>query len=83
MQKYDAEAEVNAEAAVRPAMTSVGCFWPTDTKRLPTPASQLDNRPGFFYECVDGCFATCTVPTSVDIFLNNLNSIHKQIQSTK
>ena len=83
MQKYDAEAEVNAEIEVQPAMTSVGCFLPMDTKRLPTPALELDHRRGFFYECVDDYFATFTEPTSVDVFLNNLNSIHKQIQSTK
>ena len=64
-------------------MTSVGCFWPMDTKRLLTPALELDYRPGFFYECVDDCFATFTEPASVDVFLNNLNSMHKQIKSKK
>ena len=40
-------------------------------------------RPSFFYRYVDDCFATFTEPTSIDIFFNNLNSAHKQIQFTK
>ena len=41
------------------------------------------HRPSFFCRYVDDCFATFTEPTSIDIFFNNLNSIHKQIQFTK
>ena len=40
------------------------------------------HRPNF-YRYVDDCFATFTEPTSIDIFFNNLNSIHKQIQFPK
>ena len=41
------------------------------------------HRPSFFCRYVDDCFATFTEPTSFDIFFNNLNCIHKQIQFTK
>ena len=41
------------------------------------------HRPSFFCRYVDDCFATFTEPTSIDIFFNNLNSIHKLIQFTK
>ena len=41
------------------------------------------HRPSFFCRYVDDCFATFTEPTSIDIFVNNLNCIHKQIHFTK
>ena len=45
-------------------------------------APQL-HRPSFFCRYMDDCFATFIEPTSINIFFNNLNSIHKQIQFTK
>ena len=57
---------------MRPAVTSLGRFWPMDTKRLSTPALELDHRPSYFYQYVDAYFATITEPTSVNVFLNNL-----------
>ena len=45
-----------------------------------TPPS---HRPNFFCRYVDDCFATFPNPTSIDIFLTNLNNIHSQIQFTK
>ena len=39
--------------------------------------------PNFFCRYVDDCFATFPNPTSIDIFLTNLNNIHNQIQFTK
>ena len=45
-----------------------------------TPPS---HRPNFFCRSVDDCFATFPNPTSIDIFLTNLNKIHSQIQFTK
>ena len=41
------------------------------------------HRPSFFCQYVNDCFATFTTPTSIDIFFNNLNNIHKQNQFTK
>ena len=41
------------------------------------------HRPTFFCRYVDDCFATFPDPSSIDIFLNYLNQIHKQIQFTK
>ena len=45
-----------------------------------TPPS---HRTNFFCRYVDDCFATFPNPTSIDIFLTNLNDIHNQIQFTK
>ena len=39
--------------------------------------------PSFFCWYIDGCFPTFTEPTFMDIFSNNLNSIHTQIQLMK
>ena len=40
------------------------------------------HRPNFFSRYIDDCFATFPNPTSIDIFLTNLNNIHNQIQFT-
>ena len=40
-----------------------------------TPPS---HRPNFFCRYVDDCFATFSNPTSIDIFLTNLNNIHNR-----
>ena len=45
-----------------------------------TPPS---HRPNFFYRCVGDCFATFPNPSSIDIFLTNLNNIHNRLQFTK
>ena len=45
-----------------------------------TPSS---HRPNFFCRYVDDCFAIFPNPTSIDIFLVNLNNIHNKIQFTK
>ena len=45
-----------------------------------TPPS---HRPNFFCRYVDNCFATFPNPTSMDLFLTNLNNIHNQIQFTE
>ena len=39
--------------------------------------------PKFFCRYVDDCFATFPNPTSIDIFLTNLNNSHNQLQFTK
>ena len=46
-------------------------------------STPLDHQPKFFCRCVDDCFATFTNTSSIDTFLCNLNSLHKQIQFTK
>ena len=45
-----------------------------------TPPS---HRPNFFYRCVGDCLATFPNPSSIDIFLTNLNNIHNRHQFTK
>ena len=45
-----------------------------------TPPS---HRPNLFCRYVDDCFATFPNPTSIDLFLTNLNNIHNQIQFTE
>ena len=45
-----------------------------------TPSS---HRPNFFCRYLGDCFANFPNPTSIDIFLVNLNNIHDQIQFTK
>ena len=45
-----------------------------------TPSS---HSPNLFCRYVDDCFATFPNPTSIDIFLTNLNDIHNQIQFAK
>ena len=45
-----------------------------------TPPS---HRPNFFCRYVNDCFATFPNPTSIDLFLINLNNIHNQIQFTE
>ena len=45
-----------------------------------TPPS---HRPNFFCRNVNDCFATFPNPTSIDLFLTNLNNIHNRIQFTE
>ena len=45
-----------------------------------TPPS---HRPNFFCHYVDDCFAAFPNPTSINLFLTNLNNIHNHFQFTK